>query len=109
MIPSFDVFGDCIGLSPIIFGKEGPYVQSDMQYAQQVQVDIRSMQHARENGLLKSEVALELMTRFYAQDGADGTQKVVASEIHLEEDNLVLFIEDDDEEGQESGERIKPE
>ena len=27
---SFDFYGDCIGLSPQIFGKVGPYVQSDM-------------------------------------------------------------------------------
>lgn len=27
---SFEFYGDCIGLSPQIFGKVGPYVQSDM-------------------------------------------------------------------------------
>lgn len=27
---SWDFFGDCIGLSPVIFGKEGQFVQSDM-------------------------------------------------------------------------------
>ena len=39
---SYDFFGDCIGFSPEIFGNQGPYVQSDMQFAQQVAEDIRA-------------------------------------------------------------------
>ena len=26
----YELYGDCIGLSPVIFGSEGPYVQSDI-------------------------------------------------------------------------------
>lgn len=32
----FDEFGDCLALSPEIYGKEGRYYQSDVQFAQQV-------------------------------------------------------------------------
>ena len=32
----FDEFSDCLALSPEIYGKEGRYYQSDVQFAQQV-------------------------------------------------------------------------
>lgn len=32
----FDEFGDCLAFSPEIYGKEGRYYQSDVQFAQQV-------------------------------------------------------------------------
>ena len=32
----YAAFGDCIGLSPVVFGTPGPFVQSDIQFAQSV-------------------------------------------------------------------------
>ena len=28
----FDLFGFCLGLSPTVYGEEGPFVQSDIQF-----------------------------------------------------------------------------
>lgn len=30
---SYKIHGDCLGLSPVVFGQEGPYVSSDLQFA----------------------------------------------------------------------------
>ena len=65
---SYDFFGDCIGLSPIVFGTEGQYVQSDMQFAQQVQDDIRNYSDHIRTGVLDPSIAMELMSRFYVRD-----------------------------------------
>jgi len=89
----YEVFGDCVGLSPIVFGEPGPFVQSDMQYAQSFVDEIR--EYANENGLyakvgvgsLEPRLAAAIGTRFFVAEQEEGGQKtaqMVASELHVE-------------------------
>ena len=59
----YDFSGDCIGLSPIIFGEEGQYVQSDMQFALQIMAGMRRYQEFEDT--LDPTVALSLSSRFF--------------------------------------------
>lgn len=77
---SYDFFGDCIGLSPQIYGNVGPYVQSDMQFAQQVVEDIRAFDGRGFNeDTLMSELSMAVGTRFFytPQDGMVASQLIV--------------------------------
>ena len=83
-------FGDCIGLSPIIFGKEGAYVQSDIQFAQQVRDDFRDFDFSSKGDIIE-DLSMDLMTRFFVRESAGPEEDpelvdltMAASEIHLE-------------------------
>jgi len=92
----FDFFGDCIGLSPIIFGEEDAYVQSDMQFAQQVQEEIREYSDHLDTGEIDANISMDLMSRFFIREStsAEGEveSKMVASEIHLEVSSVLKAI-----------------
>lgn len=94
-VNSYEYFGDCLGLSPVIFGKEGDYVQSDMQYVQQVRDDIREYSDHDKTGRLDEELAMNLMTRFFVHEDIQGdtlvNRSLIAAEIHLEES---LYFQD---------------
>ena len=83
----FKMFGDCIGLSPIIFGKEGPYIQSDIQFAQQIRDDFRDFENRRlQKGEMIEDLSMDLMSRFFISESGKDLHEltIVASEIHLQ-------------------------
>ena len=49
--------GDCLGLSPVTFGTVGPYVTSDLQFAQKTQLKMR--EYGREFGRIEGHKILE--------------------------------------------------
>lgn len=75
---SYDFFGDCIGLSPKVYGNTGPYVQSDMQFAQQVVEDFRAFDGRGFNeASIMSELSMAVATRYFASPG----EGMVASQL----------------------------
>ena len=69
----YDLSGYCIGLSPIIFGEEGQYVQSDMQFALQIKDAIHEQHFSDEisDSILDPSIALVLSTRYFQNDYVD--------------------------------------
>ena len=69
----YDFFGDCVGLSPLIFGEEAGYVQSDLQFALQVSEGVREFVYEQEDGVstLPPEISLELMARYFESEYVD--------------------------------------
>ena len=84
--------GDCLALSPVTFGKPGPYVTSDMQFAQQFVDVIRWSQRSSATGgelSLDPDYAATIGTRFFVYEeklaGSDTQQsEMVASELHVD-------------------------
>ena len=72
---TFDQFGDCIGLGPGM-GKPGGYVQSDLQFVQKVQEELRMFlvneSEKSENNTLAKIIPdafnINLQTRFFVND-----------------------------------------
>ena len=82
---SYDFFGDCIALSPIIFGEPGAYIQSDMQFAQEAIKAIRDLPRidpsVEVNDTLTESISMSILSRFFVQGG---THDMVASELSVE-------------------------
>ena len=116
--------GDCIGLSPIIFGETGQYVQSDMQFAQEFVDVIRDyigLQKADGEKKLDEQLAAAVSTRFFV-DSADEENwlyagGLVATELHTEYGEFFTqeIIDEGDLDGNEASRKqvrlgaIKPE
>ena len=81
---SFDFFGDCIALSPIIFGHPGAFMQSDMQFAQEAIKDMRDFYVYEDDkkDKIKEGISMGILSRFFMKEGTD--DEMVASELHVE-------------------------
>ena len=65
---SFDFFGDCIGFGATM-GKSGRYVQSDMQFVQQVQDNIRDFPHGEnKQHTIPDYINMKIFARFFVDD-----------------------------------------
>ena len=88
----FDITGDCMGLSTQIFGEEGTFVQSDMQFAQMAIADIRKLAGKGAIDRLDDEIAMELhMKLFQTEDiTPDGrTVNLEATQLYVEYDSFL--------------------
>jgi len=97
---SFEFYGDCLALSPVIFGTPGPYVTSDMQYVQQLVEDIRMYGgDDTKKGVLEDEFAMSLGSRFFVSESHDESgnemRHMVAAELRLEKGIYFLGKIDD--------------
>ena len=69
-VDSFELHGDCIGMGPAM-GKPGSFIQSDMQFVQKVQDEIRQLYPHGEDGsdhTIPPEFNMSLYTRFFIND-----------------------------------------
>ena len=79
----YDTKGYCIGYSQSFNGNMSGYVQSDMQFAQQVANDI--LFYTPETAdILPDYLNMELRMRFFVLDYSEGDNQMVAAEMHLD-------------------------
>lgn len=83
----FDMMGYCIGFSPKVYGDQGLYVQSDVQFAQQVADDIMTFHGEGFAETLESLFAMDVGARFFVSEGgvdpASDGQYIAASGLHM--------------------------
>ena len=74
--------GDCIGLGPS-YGKPGNYIQSDIQFAQQVRDDFRFFL-SQQSGELASEADMKIYAHMFILQLRNSANKVMASELRID-------------------------
>jgi len=89
----FESFGYCLALSKTVFGAEGPYVESDIQWAQNLkdtmlEFKIIGKDSATASPNLNPDLSVAVGSRFFVsekqeQDGSV-TQKMEAAELHVQ-------------------------
>ena len=83
----YDLFGFCLGLSPTVYGEEGPFVQSDIQFVQQVADDILTFHPDGFFGLLEPWVVMDVGTRFFVTESTTPngapTRDMIASSLYV--------------------------
>ena len=60
---TWDITGDCLGVGPS-YGLVGSYIQSDMQFAQQVRQDIRTYGTSMK-GKIDGDIDMNVYARFF--------------------------------------------
>ena len=82
-----------MGLSTQIFGEEGAFVQSDMQFAQLAVADIRKMRQHKIVDRLDDDIAMDLNMRLFKTEevNAEGkTAKLEATQLSIEYDQFLI-------------------
>ena len=82
-----------MGLSTQIFGEEGAFVQSDMQFAQLAVADIRKMRQHKIVDRLDDNIAMDLNMRLFKTEevNAEGkTVKLEATQLSIEYDQFLI-------------------
>ena len=82
-----------MGLSTQIFGEEGAFVQSDMQFAQLAVADIRKMRQHKIVDRLDDDIAMDLNMRLFKTEevNAEGkTVKLEATQLSIEYDQFLI-------------------
>lgn len=72
-------YGDCLGLAPMLWGQPGPYVTSDIQFAQQMVDLLRAYYKDRQPGdeELNEAIAMRIGSRFFVDEPLDINREVV--------------------------------
>ena len=80
---TFDLFGDCIGISPGM-GKPGNYIQSDLQFIQKVQEEIREFLGEGTVTKIPDSFNMMLQARFFVNDQHKASNVITASELFVD-------------------------
>ena len=73
----------------MVFGTKGPYVTSDLQFAQQVVTLLRTYENKAAAETLNPDLAMRINSRFFVDENSKygHTQReMIASSLHLELD-----------------------
>ena len=100
---TFDFFGDCIGLAPGM-GKPGNYIQSDLQFIQKVQEEIREFLGEGPVTRIPDTFNMNIQARFFVNDQHKASNVMTASELfvdysdafkkYLDNENIDYYIDD---------------
>ena len=74
-------------MSPKVYGEEGPFVQSDIQFVQQVAEDMLSMHGSGFSTALEKVLATSIGARFFVTEGTTSSgapkREMVASSLYV--------------------------
>ena len=82
-VKDFAKYGDCIALGPAYGVEAAHYVESDIQFAQQVREELRGANNGEEEGKINANFVMDVNQRYFDKDG-----EMIAQEVKMSYGNL---------------------